>query len=383
MKYFLTIFFLTLSCTVFGQTEYRLQNHSKNKFKYLEIQTQFGSFMKSEGKLNDHGLLDHGYGGFILKMGWQPTDPDGWASKYNYPSYGVGFYSGFLSDAEVFGNPNAVYGFIRFPISNIGGKNVFAIEPSLGLTYKLNAYDSETNPLNEAIGARMAVYFNINFGFTYKWTREVDLLYGLDFSHFSNGSTYKPNSGLNLYGINLGLRYHYNRRQLAEKVDIYSDEVFPTRFKRPGRSAMDLTSGNAISVYLGGGVAQSDEMAGTGSLREVVSAVIDYDHSFNEMHGISAGVDVFYDNRFVDRNVSDRWMGAVHGGYAFSFYKFDIRMQVGTYIGGQKGKGMFFMRPALRYHISKTVFAQIGLKTLDGGKADYIEYGIGFKPFSW
>lgn len=383
MKYLFSLIFLGLNYTAFCQAAFSTLSNTKNKFKYLEIQTQFGSFMKSEGTLNDNGLLDHGYGGFLLKMGWQPTDPNGWASRYNYPSYGVGFYSGFLSDAAVFGNPNAIYGFIRFPISNIGSKGVFAIEPSLGLTYKLNAYDSETNPLNEAIGARMAVYFNLNFGFTYKWTREVDLLYGLDFSHFSNGSTYKPNSGLNLYGINLGLRYHYNRRQLAENKDIYSDVVFPARFQRPGRTVMDLTSGNVISFYLAGGVAQSDEMAGTGSLKEVFSAVIDYDYSFNEMHSISTGVDIFYDNRFTDRNATDRLMGAVHGGYAFSFFRFDIKLQVGTYIGGQKGKGMFFMRPALRYHLNKQLFAQIGLKTLDGGKADYIEYGIGFKPFFW
>lgn len=58
-------------------------------------------------------------------------------------------------------------------------------------------------------------------------------------------------------------------------------------------------------------------------------------------------------------------------------------MQFGTYIGDDKGKGAFFMRPALRYYLTKTVFAQIGLKTLDGGASDYIEYGLGFKPFAW
>src|SRR5690625_3278660 len=339
--------------------------------------------MKSNNMLSEHGLLDHVYGGVILKMGWQPTNPEGWASKYNYPSYGVGFYSGFLSDAQVFGNPNAVYGFIRFPLSHPESRNEFAIEPALGITYKLNPYNSETNPLNDAIGARMAVYFNLNFGFTYKWTRELDLLYGIDFSHFSNGSTYKPNSGLNLYGINVGLRYNYNRRQLAENKDIYSDKVFPARFRRPERTAMDLTSGKAISIYVAGGLAQSDEMMGTGSLKEVFSAVIDYEHSFNEMHGISIGGDALYDNRMYDSNTSGKWMVAVHGGYAFSFHKFDVRMQLGTYLGDKKEKGNFFMRPALRYNINDLLFAQIGLKTLDGGKADYIEYGIGFKPFSW
>lgn len=383
MKYFLSLLLLCLCSLAFGQSEVSIQKSLENDFKYLEFKAQFGAFLKSDNKIGESGLLDNGYGGVTIKMGWQPTDPEGWASRYNYPSYGIGFYSGFLSDAQVFGNPNAVYGFVSFPLSSPDSKNVFAIEPALGLTYKLKAYDSETNPINDAIGARMAVYFNLNFGFTYKWTREVDLLYGVDFTHFSNGSTYKPNSGLNLYGINVGLRYNYNKTEIAQNKDIYNDPILPARFKRPMRSAMDLTSSNAISIYIAGGLAQSDELMGTDVLMGVFSGVIDYEHKFNEMHGINAGVDVLYDNRYRDRRASDRLMPAVHAGYAFSMYKFDIKMQVGTYIGGQKGKGNFFMRPSLRYHINKHLFAQIGLKTLDGGKADYIEYGIGFKPFSW
>lgn len=383
MKYFLSIFLMCISYVSYGQKDISIHSNTQNKFKYLEFKAHFGAFLKSDNDIGQSGLLDNGYGGVTIKMGWQPTDPNGWASRYNYPSYGIGFYSGFLSDAQVFGNPNAIYGFVRFPISSPDSKNVFAIEPALGLTYKLNPYDSETNPINDAIGARMAVYFNIDFGFTYKWTREVDLLYGFDFTHFSNGSTYKPNSGLNLYGINVGLRYNYNQTQKEVNNDIYSDDVLPARFKRPFRSPMDLTSESAITIYLAGGLAQSDELMGTDVLMGVFSGVIDYEHKFNEMHGVSGGVDILYDNRFRDRSASNRIMPAVHAGYAFSIYKFDIRMQIGTYIGGQKGKGNFFMRPALRYHINKNIFTQIGLKTLDGGKADYIEYGIGFKPFSW
>lgn len=383
MRYYYFIIFYCFSYASFGQNKISSERGSKDIFKYIEVKTQFGAFLKSNNSIGDSGLLDNGYGGVLVKMGWQPTNSESWASKYNYPSYGFGFYSGFLNDAEVFGNPNALFGFISFPISRPNSRNAFAIEPSLGLTYKLNPYDSETNPLNDAIGARMAVYFNLNFGFSYKWTRELDLLYGIDISHFSNGSTYKPNSGLNLYGINLGLRYNYNRRQLIEIKDIYSNHVLPARFQRPHRTPMDLASSNSITVYLAGGLAQSDEMMGSSSLMGVFSGIVDYEHKFNEIHGISAGLDMLYDNRLRDKSSRDRWMPAVHAGYSFSFYKFDVKMQFGTYLGSQNGKGSYFMRPSLRFHINKYLFAQLGLKTLDGGKADYIEYGIGFKPFNW
>lgn len=383
MKYILSLCFLALTLSSYAQDSLRRQDKEKNNFKFIELKFHFGSFLKSQNVLSASGLLDNGYGGVTGKVGWQPTDPKGWASRYGYPSYGVGFYSGFLSDAEVFGNPNAIYAFIRFPLSNPDKKNIFSIEPSFGLTYKLNPYNSDTNPLNTAIGARGAVYFNLDFGWTYKWTRELDILYGFDFSHFSNGSTFKPNNGLNLLGLNVGVRYNYNATQLKVNNDLYATDVLPARFKRPASGPIEKTPGNAISVYAAGGLAQDDALIGTSTLLGVFTGIVDYEHQFNEMHAITGGLDLFYDARFQERDISDRWLKGIHVGYDFRFYRFTLKMQVGTYLGDDKGKGSFFMRPAMRYDLSRRFFAQFGLKTLDGGSADYIEYGIGYRPFSW
>lgn len=367
----------------YGQ-EIKTSKESKtDRFRFIQIKPHFGSFLQSTDVLNASGLLDNGYGGVTIKYGWQSSNSESWASRYGYPSYGIGIYSGFLSDAEVFGNPNAIYGFIKFPFSDPSRRNIFALETSLGLTYKLNPYDSETNPVNEAIGARAAVYFNIDFGFTYEWTRELDLLYGLDFTHFSNGSTYKPNAGLNLYGINFGLRYNYNAAQSTKKEDLYTNTVLSARFKRPNTSPLKKVRGNAVSVLIAGGTAQSEALKGTETLMGVFSGIVDYEYQFNEMHAISGGFDVFYDNRLQDLSASDRWYAGMHAGYDFRFHRFAVKLQFGTYLGDDKDKGAFFMRPALRYDISKRLFAQLALKTLDGGAADYIEYGIGFRPFSW
>lgn len=356
----------------------------EKKLKYIELKANFGSFLYSDNALGNAGLLDQGYGGINLKLGWQPTDSTSWASRYGYPSYGIGLYSGFLGNARVYGNPNAVYGFIRFPITSSDRRNIFAIEPSVGLTYNLNPFDAEDNSVNEAIGARMAVYFNIDLNFTYKWTRELDLIYGVDFSHFSNGSTFTPNNGLNLYGINLGMRYHYNPAQFKLNNDLYiNDNLLPARFRRPSKTKLTEENTNAISIYVAGGVSQRDSDAGTNTLFGVGSLVLDYEHHFNEMHALTGGIDVFYDNRLVEYETSDRLHYGIHAGYDFKFYKLAIKFQIGTYLGDDKNKGAFFMRPALRYKFDNKIFAQVGLKTLAGGAADYIEYGIGFSPFNF
>lgn len=383
MKYVLIIYLFLFTIHSYSQDSLSYKSDENNKFKFIEIKFHFGSFLKTQNALSASGLLDNGYGGATGKIGWQPTDSKKWFSRYGYPACGVGFYTGFLSDAEVFGNPNAVYGFIKFPLTSSEKRTVFAIGPSLGLIYKLQPYDSETNPVNTAIGARAAVYFNLDFGWSFKWTREMDIIYGFDFSHFSNGSTYQPNNGLNLFGLNIGLRYHYNAMQKKKNPDIYANDVLPVRFKRPKGSPVHKISGNALSLYVAGGAAQDDALIGTQTLLGVFTTVLDYEYQINEMHAITGGFDLFYDNRFQEREASDRWLTGVHVGYDFRFYRFAVKMQIGTYLGDDKGKGGFFMRPALRYNFSKSFFAQIGLKTLDGGAADYIEYGMGMRMFSW
>lgn len=381
MKFFITFIFVFIASFSFCQNEAEQKPSSKVQFKYIEPKFHFGSFLKSDTPLGHSGLLDNGYGAFTLKLGWQPSDSSLWTARYGYPAYGVGFYSGFLSNAAVFGNPNAIYGFINFNLSKPHRRNSFSIEPSLGLTYKLVPYDKENNPLNTAIGARMAVYFNLDFGFTYKWTREIDLIYGIDFTHFSNGSTYQPNAGLNLYGITLGMRYNYNRNRMRTVSDFYLGDTLSARFDRPlSLKGLPLKQ-NSLSFYMAGGAAQNKALAGTKTLRSTFSALVDYEHRFTEKHGIVVGTDLFFDDRLIDEKRADRWIVGVHTGYDFFFYRFVAKMQFGTYLTNNRDKGNFFMRPALRYHFSKQFFAQIGLKTLDRGAADYIETGVGWKIF--
>lgn len=381
MRLNITFLFIFAISFGYGQEQAEDKSPPKVRFRYIEPQFHFGSFLKSNATLEESGLLDNGYGAFTFKLGWQPSDSSSWAARYGYPSYGLGFYSGYLSDAAVFGNPNALYAFINFPLSRPSQRTSFSIEPSFGLTYNLVPYDELTNPVNTAIGARVAVYFNVEFRLTHKWTREVDLIYGIDFTHFSNGSTFQPNSGLNLYGITLGMSYFYNRDRKRDVADFYGGETIPARFDRPPSSKGLRLKQKSISIYLGGSGSQNKALAGTKTLKSTFSALLEYEHRFTEKHGIAIGTDLFFDDRLEHKELGDQWLIGLHTGYDFYFYNFLLRMQIGTYLSDDRGKGNFFMRPALRYQFSKHFFAQLGLKTLNGGAADYIEAGIGWKPF--
>ncbi|MFD1315116.1 acyloxyacyl hydrolase [Namhaeicola litoreus] len=353
------------------------------RFRYLEIKGHTGGHLYTGNALAD--VLANGYGAIEVRYGWQPSDPEHWTNAYGFSSYGLGWYSGYIGDLDIFGNPNALFAFINFPLSSSNRRNVFQVSPALGLAYNLIPYDENTNPSNDAIGAEFAFYIHLGFGAEYRLTRETDLLYGVDVTHFSNGRTFTPNYGLNMFGINVGLRYLYNADQKKIDNDPFTTNLLQARFKRPKSIKPTRLNSSQIEVFLGGGTVQNEEDRGTSTRYYTFSGALDYKYKLNKMHGFTAGLDLFYDESLVLEypDSSDRFLTGAHLGYDFMFGKFALRVQGGTYLGDDKGKDKTYVRAALQYHLTDWLFAQAGLKTKNGSRADWAEFGLGFIPFNF
>lgn len=388
MKKIFGLLFSCLCLTGIAQNETinytEVQNvENYGRFKFIEFKMHGGSHLYTGEKLEN--ALDNGYGAFEIRYGWQPSNPEAWSSTLSYPSYGIGWYSGYIGDPDIFGNPNALFGFINFNLSRPQKRNSLEISPAFGITYNLKPYDEENNPENDAIGSKFAVYFSASIGGVYRLNREMDLTYGLDLTHFSNGRTYTPNYGLNMIGLNLGMRYHYNKDQKFVDKDPYTKQLLQARFKRPARTPRKKIKESSIQFYTAIGTVQNDEDAGTSKRYTTFSGVLDYRYQFNTLHAVTVGFDLFYDESLssIYTDESDRYLTAAHIGYDFNFWKMAIRVQAGAYFGDDKGKDPIFLRPAVQYHILDWLHAQVGLKTKNGGAADWIEFGIGFTPFKW
>ncbi len=261
------------------------------RFRTLEIKGHTGYHLYNGTTLDE--TVDGGYGAIEARYGWQSMDSTSWQAETGYPSYGVGYYSGFIGDPDILGKPNAIFGFINFPLSNSERRNVWEIGQSLGVTYSLEPYDTENNPTNDAIGAAFAVYFNLSFGAAFRMTRELDLVYGIDFTHFSVGRITTPNHGLNMYGLNLAFRYHYNADQKFVDGDPWSQDLLQARFKRPEKKKNTPLRESSIETYFGFGTVQNEEDQGTSNRYFVFSGVLDYRYKFNTMHGITVGSRLF------------------------------------------------------------------------------------------
>ena len=294
-KYLIVLFILFFTATIFSQEdnqgfENRKDKENFGRFRYVDIIVHSGFHFYSEGDLIEY--VDEGYNSVDIRFGWQPNEKDHWSSSYGYPSYGIGAYIGKLGDPQVFGIPFAVFGFVNFPLSKPGKRNTFQISPALGFVSNLSPYDEVKNPLNDAIGYGMAFYLNFKIGAELKLNRELDFLYGVDYTHFSNGRLYTPNSGLDMYGLNLGIRYLYNADQKIYNDDIFAEDLLQARFKRYSKTPKTKINKSFINIFAGISSAQNAEDAGTSQRYFTFSGVLDYQYVFNNIHGVTMGLDL-------------------------------------------------------------------------------------------
>lgn len=385
---FLALAFSSHAIDLFGQKKSISFDEVKDeenygRFRYIELKGHSGYHLYTGEILDD--VLNDGYGALELRYGWQSKDPDHWSSRYNYVTYGLGLYSGLVGTSEIVGKPKAVFGFLTFPLSNRGSRNILEAGLSLGMTFNLEPFDPKFNPDNDAIGSPLAVYFNLNFGGAYKLTRELDLLYGIDFTHFSGGRITTPNYGYNMYGLNLGMRYYYNADQKFVDKDVHTKDLLPARFEAPAPSKQIRLRESSVEVYLAGGTVQNEEDKGTYKRYGVFSSALDYRFKFNSMHAVSAGFDFFWDGSLEPEypKTEDQTLVGAHLGYDFLIGRMALRLQLGTYLTDDKGKSPSYIRAGFRYDITKWMFGQLSIKTQKTSRADWVEFGVGFTPFKW
>ncbi|MFC7666089.1 acyloxyacyl hydrolase [Hymenobacter humi] len=80
-----------------------------------------------------------------------------------------------------------------------------------GLAYLTNPYNRDTNRKNNIASSFLNATLQLRFEYDYALTPHLGLLAGLGLNHYSNGATTKPNFGVNLPSVVLGLNYHEQR----------------------------------------------------------------------------------------------------------------------------------------------------------------------------
>ncbi|WP_167021253.1 acyloxyacyl hydrolase [Chitinophaga sp. Cy-1792] len=388
---FVFCYLLLISTITFAQDTTNLwqtaiKDPNLGSHRYLELKLHAGIHIyEGNGNPNFQSALDNGYKSAEIRLGWQSAGKQNWQRVFNCPSYGIGFYTGNIGNPNELGYPSGLYGFFYAPFHQ-RPRHHFVAGLSLGVTYDLAPYDSLKNPYNDAIGSKVAVYFNADVGGVWKISDMFDIVYGVDLTHFSNGRMFMPNLGLNMLGLNVGFRYHYNAIAKIARTQIDSTYIAPRRPTCVYTPITPVHHYHELSVYGALGLVQLSSDLGIKAHYGTGSLVLDYDYRYSNFGSVGGGIDGFYDgslgyiykDRYGTANAGDKMLMGLHAGHAIHISRFELVTQAGVYLVQRDNeKGKWFLRIGFRYNIAKHGFVQIGLKTLNGGAADWIEWGGG------
>jgi hypothetical protein len=173
----------------------------------LESSIYFGKVVKHTPKLRfEPPPLSIGFDFHVSK---QLYGQKAWHEWMNYPSVGLSlvYYDiGSESLGKAFGL------FPTFDLKLITHQKFQSkMQLGLGMAYLTRYYDALTNPDNNAVGS------NVNGTAQFKWQNQYSIsnnwqvLFGLSFTHYSNGSSQQPNFGINIGAAQFGVKWQPNK----------------------------------------------------------------------------------------------------------------------------------------------------------------------------
>jgi hypothetical protein len=310
--------------------------------------------------------------GFMLSYAHKSTGKHEWEKAYNYPDYGIYFvYQDFKN--PILGYSSAAGGFYKFYFAN----RHLSLKIAQGLAMTTNPYDRVTNSKNRAFGSRFMG--NTDFVIGYTRDRVIDNLgvdLGFFFSHYSNGRFKSPNSGVNTYGITLGVHYDFNPITLP-----VANDSIKTTYTEPLKYTVVLRSGLNESPSVGSGQKPFYHISGF------------VDKRVSRKSAIQAGAEVFFTTsnqeyiRYksiafpelqLDPNTDYKRVG-VFAGYELFINRLSLEAQLGYYVYQPfKIDIPVYDRLGIKYYISKNIFTGVGVKT-HGFMAEATEFAIGVR----
>jgi len=289
-----------------------------------------------------------------------------WQQLYSYPKVGISALVIGLGNPEKLGNGYGIFPFIELPLNH--GKVSLKFKNGYGLGYIQKPFDRELNPKNIAIGSHINALIYANMMMGVNITKQLNANLGLSLIHFSNGSSSRPNLGINILSANFGAAYRFGVKEprLISKLD-----------KRDRIWRKQMMVGIGLK-----------EIPPAGGPKYLVTS-----YSFNmmkvnaEKSAFGFGADIFYNTSLSDlmardssatSNSFDNVRLGVLAMYSIEFAKISASIGLGAYVfSNYKGNGSVYNKLDLRYAVNEKIFLRLGMKT-HIAVADFVEIGVGY-----
>lgn len=185
---------------------------------FLTLNLTEGGILPTEDFISKSGKFPL-YTSGSIKFGVSPTGEKWQDIAYGMPYYGIGLYYANFYRSKDIGQPLSVYFLQGGMIGHIRHKWSLHYEWNLGVSFNWKHYDPIHNPENIIIGSGINAHVTGLLYFSYQLNKYFDLHLGASITHFSNGASKLPNSGINLIAPFIELKYNIN----PDKADEYKN----------------------------------------------------------------------------------------------------------------------------------------------------------------
>ncbi|MBN3581859.1 acyloxyacyl hydrolase [Algoriphagus aestuarii] len=344
---------------------------AQSKFqKSIVVSYENGPLLSNGKDWADEIRQSEHYNGIDVRFEWRKVENTFYNFLYRYPSMGFG-YSTLVHYSEQLGRPMGIYGFVEMPFTRKGIHQKFYLSyfGQIGLGFHIKPYDPETNPLNLFVGSNLNSYIHLGFKANYQISDRVSVLGTVGLKHFSNGSSKKPNAGINYAPFGIGIKTKLGR----------IEEVPTERVPYPDLEKRGFWN---LALYLG---TKNYEIGDPTYFRGGLGINYLWEASYKYRMGL--GIDWFY-----GAGIKDRWPDQNTGFFdANSFalvgsweWKINEHLYApvafGVYFNQSEFNqevSWFYERVGVRYRFDNNIFAGLQIKA-HKAKADFFEFTFGY-----
>jgi hypothetical protein len=307
--------------------------------------------------------------GFELNVQRQTTGSAPWHGWYKYPKVGLALvYYDYHN--PILGQSYAASVYLSKPISRTA-RHDLSFRLGTGLAYFPNHYDLYTNRKNTFVSSALNATLQMRLEYDVALTDHLGLLLALALNHYSNGGTAKPNFGINLPTLQVGVNYHQWRLGPASGA--------------PEPTPADVGH-NFLNISTSIGYKQRS--GGDATRYLVNSATVAVGRRINRKSNLLVGVEGFYDRSLLavlrdtarsQDHLPDVKKASAFVGHELLFGRLALVTHLGLYFyNPYQSNPIYYERIGLKYQATNLLFGAIDLK-VHRATADVIEFKVGVK----
>lgn len=340
------------------------------KNEYLESQTQL-SLTGFAGKIVPHSdtlkpLTNGLASGLRFTISKNVDGSRTWHHLHGMPDIGFSFTCIDLGDNRILGSawgmqPNIAYQIVKSP------NFLIKTQIGIGVAYITQKYSPTGNPANVAISTSINYWATANLISTYKISERLNITAGIETNHFSNGAIKKPNYGLNIIGLSLGVTCRIDGKE------VNYIKPLPSRAEQKPR----------LELHLGSGIKETGPAGG--NKYYPISLAVEYLMPKAKLLCLVSGIDIIYDKSsriHIELRgkhyspINDDFQMGLKAGLLIPFERLSFYGQLAAYLYNPNPRlPLFYQKLGIRYMISSKTQLQMELKT-HLNKADHV--GVGY-----